>query len=71
LKGSRQIVDQLQSLVSQNDLMNKIELTGAFCLERCTNGVCVKIDDEDFSLQPENTTAFFEDEVLKRVIRCE
>jgi NADH:ubiquinone oxidoreductase subunit E len=67
LKGSRRIVEQLQSLVAQNDLTKNIELTGAFCLERCTDGVSVKIDNEDFSLQPENTTTFFEREVLKRV----
>jgi NADH:ubiquinone oxidoreductase subunit E len=69
LKGSRQVVEQLQSIVAERDLKDKIELCGAFCMENCTNGVCVKIDEEMFSLKPENTKSFFENEVLKRLSR--
>lgn len=67
LKGSRKIVEELEGLVCQKGLKNEIELCGAFCMENCTNGVNVKIDDEIFSLYPENTKSFFENEVLKRL----
>ena len=67
LKGSRQIVEELQRLVAANDLKDKVELAGQFCMGNCQNGVCVTIDDENFSLKPEDTRAFFENEVLKRL----
>jgi NADH:ubiquinone oxidoreductase subunit E len=67
LKGSRQIVEQLQNLVAEKFLKDKIELCGAFCMGNCTNGVCIKVDDEMFSLQPENTRSFFENEILSRL----
>ncbi len=67
LKGSRLVVEQLQALVAKTNLADKIELCGAFCMGNCTNGVSVKIQEELFSLKPENVTAFFESEVLKRL----
>ena len=44
LKGSRQIVEKLQSLIAQNDLKDRIELSGVFCMGNCTNGVCLTVD---------------------------
>jgi len=66
LKGSRRVAELLQNLAAQNGLQDRVTIAGAFCLGRCTSGVSVKVDDEDFSLQPENTTIFFEQELLKR-----
>lgn len=67
LKGSRQIVEQLQALVRENALEEKVELVGTFCLGQCQTGVSVKIDETLFSLNPEDTKRFFEREVLTRV----
>jgi NADH:ubiquinone oxidoreductase subunit E len=67
LKGSRQVVEQLQALVRENALEDKVELVGTFCLGQCQNGVSVKIDEALFSLNPEDTKRFFEREVLTRV----
>ena len=67
LKGSRQIVEQMQTLIANNKLQEKIELAGAFCMGNCTEGVCVKIDEETFSLRPENTNHFFENEVISKL----
>ena len=67
LKGSRQIIGELQRLVKENNLSDKIELAGQFCMGNCQNGVCVTMDDETFSLPPETTRAFFEKDVLPRV----
>lgn len=41
IKGSRQVVEQLQYLISENNLGDKVELGGTFCLGRCQEGVCV------------------------------
>ena len=32
LKGSRQIVEQLQNLIAENNLGDKVELGGTFCM---------------------------------------
>ena len=44
-----------------------IELNGSFCMGECSNGVCVKINDELFSVSPETVNTFFENEVLRRL----
>jgi NADH:ubiquinone oxidoreductase subunit E len=67
LKGSRQIVEQLQSLIAEKNLKDKIELGGAFCMGKCDTGVSVTVDNTYCSLQPENTAAFFEETVLKKL----
>ena len=67
LKGSRQIVEELQYLVAKNNLKEKVELGGTFCMGDCKNGVCVTLDDKKFSLTPETTAEFFEKEVLSKV----
>lgn len=67
LKGSRQIVEELQYLVAKNNLKEKVELGGTFCMGDCKNGVCVTLDDKKFSLTPEKTAEFFEKEVLAKV----
>ena len=41
IKGSRQVVSQLQYLISQNNLDDKVELGGTFCMGQCQKDVCV------------------------------
>lgn len=67
IKGSRQIVDALQSLITKNNLKEKIELGGTFCMGKCQQGVCVTIGDELFSVSPDTVNEFFEKEILSRV----
>ena len=67
LKGSRQIVEELQRLVAAHDLKDRVELAGQFCMGNCQNGVCVTVQGEPFSLKPEDTAQFFTDQVLTRV----
>ena len=67
IKGSRQVVEQLQYLISENDLGDKVELGGTFCMGKCQQGVCVTIGDEFYSVTPETVGEFFEKEVLPKV----
>ena len=67
LKGSRSIIQGLEKKIRENDLGSKIELNGSFCTGQCEKGVCVKIDEELFSLTPETLDTFFAEEVLRRV----
>ena len=67
LKGSREIIQKLQERVAKNGLGDKVDLNGAFCSGNCVNGVCVTVDGVLHSLQPENTDAFFEKEIMGRL----
>lgn len=67
LKGSREIVTKLDQLITEKNLKNKIELVGSFCMGECMKGVCVKIDEELFSVSPTNIEYFFKTEVLRRL----
>ncbi|MDR0841267.1 MAG: NAD(P)H-dependent oxidoreductase subunit E [Christensenellaceae bacterium] len=67
LKGARQVVEELQYLIAENNLKEKIELSGTFCMGDCPNGVCVTVDGVQFSLTSATTKDFFEKEVLPKV----
>lgn len=67
IKGTRQVVEQLQYLISENNLSDKVELSGTFCMGKCQQGVCVTVDDKFFSVSPESTKEFFEENVLAKV----
>ena len=67
IKGSRQVVEQLQYLISENNLSDKVELAGTFCMGRCQDGVCVTVDDQFFSVTPDSVPEFFETNVVGKV----
>ena len=67
IKGSRQVVEQLQGLIAENGLDDKVELGGTFCMGKCQQGVCVTVDDTFYSVTPESVDEFFTKNVLSRV----
>ena len=67
IKGSRQVVEELQYLIAQNGLKDKVELSGTFCMGKCQEGVCVTVDNAFFSVAPETVKDFFTTEVLAKV----
>lgn len=64
LKGSRRVVEGLQYLIAENDLKDKVELGGTFCMNNCQNGVCVTVDDKSFSVSPDTVEEFFKSQIL-------
>lgn len=67
IKGSRIVVEQLQKLIAENKLEDKVELGGTFCLGKCQQGVCVTIGDDFFSVTPETVNVFFNENVMAKV----
>lgn len=67
IKGSRQVVEQLQYLIKQKELSDKVELGGTFCMGKCQQGVCVTVDDKFYSVSPENVKEFFEKEIEGKI----
>lgn len=67
IKGSRQVVEELQHLIADAGLEDKVELGGTFCMGRCQEGVCVTVDGVFHSVSPDNVKEFFEKEVKGKV----
>ena len=64
VKGSRQVVEGLQRLIAENNLSDKVEIGGTFCMGQCRKGVSVMIDERVFSVSPETVEEFFKQNVL-------
>ena len=66
IKGSRQVVEQLQYLISENGLSEKVELGGTFCMGKCQQGVCVSVNDDFHSVTPDTVDEFFTTQILTK-----
>ena len=67
IKGSRQVVEQLQSLIHARNLDDQVELAGTFCMGKCQQGVCVTVDNQFHSVTPNTVPEFFETYVCPKV----
>jgi NADH-quinone oxidoreductase subunit G len=46
VKGAREMINRFISVLSDEDLQDKVELKGAFCMDHCGQGINWKIGDE-------------------------
>ena len=67
VKGSRQVVKELQRLIAEHNADDKVELSGTFCMSQCQLGVCVTLDDAFHSVTPETVVEFFNTNVLPKL----
>lgn len=67
IKGSRQVVETLQALIAENNIADKVDLGGTFCMGKCQQGVCVTVDEEFYSVTPETVGEFFKEQVLAKL----
>ena len=67
IKGSRQVVQQLQRLIAAHELGDKVELGGTFCMGKCQQGVCVTVNDSFHSVSPDTVEEFFANEILAKM----
>ena len=66
LRGSYQIINLMKENLEKNGLTDKVNLSAAFCLGHCTDGVSIKVDDEIITgVSPENFDQIFSKYVLK------
>jgi NADH-quinone oxidoreductase subunit G len=65
LKGSYNIINLMKDRLEKNGLTDQVNLSAAFCLGKCTQGVSIKIDDEIVTgLTPETFDTVFNEKVL-------
>lgn len=69
LKGSYDVIKDFQKFIKNYNVTKEVELKGAFCLGYCTEGVSVRINEEDkiFSVDKTNVEEFFKEQVLGRI----
>lgn len=67
IKGSRQVVEQLQELIREKNVGDRVELAGTFCMGECQKGVCVTLDGEFYSVSPDTVNDFFAQNVLAKL----
>ena len=67
LGGSKKVVTRFQELVEENNIQASIELSGKFCMGKCGEGVSVMIDENVYSVKPEEVDEFFKKEVLEKL----
>ena len=67
IKGSREVVEQLQMLVARNNVGDHVELNGSFCMGNCRDGICVTVDGELFSVSPQTCREFFSTQILPKL----
>lgn len=67
LKGSRLVVASLQKLIAENNVSDKVELGGTFCMGKCQQGVCVTVDNAFHSVSPDTVKDFFDKNVLSQL----
>lgn len=66
--GVYEVLPKLQSMISEYDLEDKIELKGSFCLESCSEGIVMKYQDKVFiKINPENIEKKFQEEILPTI----
>ena len=67
IKGSRQVVEELQNLIAREKAGDRVELGGTFCMGKCQQGVCVTVDNAFHSVSPDTVKDFFEKNVLSQL----
>jgi len=66
IKGARDMIARFNDFITKKGLQDKLELKGAFCMERCGEGINWKFNDEIItSSSVEDGTKMFRKRVLK------
>lgn len=67
LKGSHAIIDYFKKAIKEAGLEKEVELKGTFCMDQCTDGANLMIDDVLFHAQStEQAKDIFEQEILNK-----
>jgi len=70
IKGAREMIGCFNEFLTKEDLQDKVELKGAFCMELCGEGINWKINDEIMtSSSAEDGARMFQKRVLEELNR--
>ncbi|NLE77089.1 MAG: (2Fe-2S) ferredoxin domain-containing protein [Chloroflexi bacterium] len=67
-RGSEQLAEALEALVVREGVQEQVDLRGALCMEHCSMGVSVQVDDRVYrQVEPQQAERFFYEAVMPRV----
>jgi NADH:ubiquinone oxidoreductase subunit E len=67
LKGSHDIINYFKEAIKEADLENEVELKGTFCMDECTHGANLLVDEELFHANSlDDARQIFETEILQK-----
>lgn len=70
VRGSDEFADALEQLIEKAGLEDRVRLVGAFCMEQCSKGISVKVEDQQYrEIHFLEAESFFEKEILPRLER--
>ncbi len=65
VRGSDRVAATFEQLIDKEGLAGQIELMGAFCMEHCSLGISIRVEDQVFcGIQPADGEAFFYNEIV-------
>ena len=67
VKGATSVLNAIRSKVKTYGLEDKVELAGRFFIGKCTEGVCVTVDGQLYSVSPDSADEFFDKEIKGRL----
>lgn len=67
VKGATSVLNAIRRKVKTYGLEDKVELAGRFCMGKCTEGVCVTVDGQLYSVSPDSADEFFDKEIKGRL----
>ena len=68
LKGSHDIINYFKEAIKDAELENKVELKGSFCMDHCTDGANLLVDDELFHANTvDDARTIFKQEILDKI----
>lgn len=71
LRGAPEVIEEFQRLI-QDLPPGLVDLRGAFCMEKCADGVTVRIGDKVFTgVTPEEVRRLFDEHVRDEVKSCQ
>ncbi len=68
LKGSHDLIAYFKDAIKQFGLDAKVELKGTFCMEQCTDGANILVDEQIFHVSSvDEARQIFEREILEKL----
>ncbi|MCE5258343.1 MAG: (2Fe-2S) ferredoxin domain-containing protein [Chloroflexi bacterium] len=68
VRGSDEVAETFDKLIQKENLADKVEMVGAFCMDACSMGVSVRVGDKIFrGIRPEDAETFFYKEIKSLV----
>lgn len=67
LKGSHEIINYFKKAIADSGLEGEVELKGTFCMDKCTDGANLLVDDTLFHAgSVDDARRIFETEILQK-----